>query len=32
MTSGFVILCGLAFAMTIYEKRYLTNKKGVGMQ
>jgi DHA1 family bicyclomycin/chloramphenicol resistance-like MFS transporter len=27
MTSGFVILCGLAFAMTIYEKRYLTNKR-----
>lgn len=23
MTAGFVILCGLAFAMTIYENRYL---------
>jgi DHA1 family bicyclomycin/chloramphenicol resistance-like MFS transporter len=30
MTSGFVILCGLAFAMTIYEKRYLKALERVG--
>ncbi|MCH7330469.1 multidrug effflux MFS transporter [Acinetobacter modestus] len=30
MTCGFVILCGLAFTMTIYEKRYLKITESVG--
>lgn len=30
MTCGFVILCGLAFAMTIYEKQYLKITESVG--